>query len=40
MTLKTMGRIEKVLKDVNATLWIQHDMDTFLGLEHSPEYYQ
>ena len=40
MTLKTMDNIEKMLKDTNATLWIQHDLESFTRLKQSPSFYQ
>ncbi|MFT5759558.1 MAG: N-acyl homoserine lactone hydrolase [Alteromonadaceae bacterium] len=38
-SLKSMVSIEKQLTETQAKLWIQHDMETFNSLRHSPVFY-
>jgi glyoxylase-like metal-dependent hydrolase (beta-lactamase superfamily II) len=38
-THASRARVEKVLAEKKATLWINHDLPTFRLLKHSPQYY-
>lgn len=40
MTLESMDRIENILLEENATLWIEHDQINASSLRKAPEYYQ
>ena len=37
---KTMQEIETFLKENNAALWIQHDLEQNAGIKHAPAYYE
>ncbi|NQZ80890.1 MAG: N-acyl homoserine lactonase family protein [Colwellia sp.] len=39
-SLSSIDNIEQTLIDVDAKLWIQHDLETFKSMKLSPEYYQ
>ncbi len=39
-TLASMDRLASVLKEQNATLWINHDLTQSLQLRHAPESYE
>lgn len=39
VSLKTMREMEQFLKDNQATLWIQHDLEQNAGIKHAPAYY-
>ena len=38
-TLESMDKIEKVLEETGATLWIEHDLELAKGLRKAPEFY-
>lgn len=40
MTLASMDRIEALLKESGAELWIQHDLALFESLDQAPLYHQ
>jgi glyoxylase-like metal-dependent hydrolase (beta-lactamase superfamily II) len=40
MTLASMERLNNLMNDLHAQLWINHDKPTTDGLLHSPKYYQ
>jgi N-acyl homoserine lactone hydrolase len=39
-SLKTMQEVEGFLKENQATLWIQHDLEQNAGIQHAPAYYE
>jgi N-acyl homoserine lactone hydrolase len=39
-TLASMRRVENLLEETQATLWIQHELAHFERLKHAPEYYR
>ena len=38
-TLEAMTRVEALIEDTGATLWIEHDLATFENLDKAPAYY-
>lgn len=40
LTLKAMDKVEKFVKEKNATFWIEHDLAGFKALKKAPEYYE
>lgn len=40
VSIQTMKDVEKFLKDNNATLWIQHDLEQNETIKHSPAFYE
>jgi len=39
-SIKSMEDTEKFLKENNAVLWIQHDLEQNAGIKHAPAYYE
>ena len=39
-SIKSMEDTAKFLKDNNAVLWIQHDLEQNAGIKHVPAYYE
>ncbi len=39
MTLDSMDRVESLVKETGATLWIEHELAVFEQLKHAPAYY-
>jgi hypothetical protein len=39
MTLASMDRVEALVKDTGATLWIEHELALFETLKKAPAYY-
>jgi glyoxylase-like metal-dependent hydrolase (beta-lactamase superfamily II) len=39
-SIKSLEDTEKFLKDNNAVLWIQHDLEQNAGIKHVPAYYE
>jgi len=39
-TIASMRRVESLLEETQATLWIEHELAEFEQLKHAPEYYR
>jgi ABC-type iron transport system FetAB ATPase subunit len=39
-SLASIEKLERLVKEHKAQLWIQHDKDQFAELKHSPLFYQ
>jgi hypothetical protein len=39
MTLASMDRVEALVAETGATLWIEHELALFERQRHAPEYY-
>ena len=38
-SVKTMNEMAQFIKDNQAQLWIQHDLEQNVGIKHAPAYY-